>query len=61
VSEVLVRVVADGGRPFVAGFVVHDNVVTVTAPILRRFLLGKTADQARAVIKRQGWRASIVR
>lgn len=60
-SETLVRVVADGGRPFVAGFIVHDDVVTRTAPILRRSLMGKTADEARAVIKRQGWRASIVR
>lgn len=52
----LIRVVA---AHFVAGFET-DGVVRRAAPILRRHLFGKTDDEARIVIARNGWRASVV-
>lgn len=54
----LVRIVAPN---FVAGFVVNNGRVTETAPILRRMLLGHTADEARNIIRRLGWKASVIR
>lgn len=42
---------------FVAGFVIRDGVVVKAAPILKKALLGKTADEAREIIKRKGWLA----
>lgn len=51
----LIRVVAPH---FVAGFET-DGVVRRAAPILK-YLVGKTDDQARAYIKRKGWKASVV-
>ena len=56
-AETLVRVVAPH---FVAGFVIKADRVIACAPILRRALMGKTADQIRAVCKAKGWRASVV-
>ena len=53
----LVRVVAPH---FVAGFVMEDGKITACAPILRRHVMGKTADQIRSLCKAKGWRASIV-
>lgn len=52
---ILVRVVAPH---FVAGFET-DGTVRRAAPILKS-LVGKTNDEARAIIARKGWRASIV-
>lgn len=52
----LVRVI---GPKFVAGFET-DGIVQRCAPILRKDLLGKTDEQARAHIVRKGWRAFIV-
>lgn len=51
-----IRVVAPH---FVAGMEVANGRVTTTAPILG-WLKGKTADEARAIFKRKGWRASII-
>jgi hypothetical protein len=59
-TEILVQVRVDGARPFTAGMVVTDGRVTVAAPILRRWVLGKTADEALAVFAGRGWRAVIV-
>lgn len=59
-ARVMVQVRADGAKPFTAGMIVIDGTVTKTAPILRRWFLGKTADQARAIIKARGWKAVIV-
>jgi len=53
----LVRV---GAPHFVAGFET-DGVVRRVAPILRKHLLGKTDEEARAYIKKRGRKASIVR
>jgi predicted metal-dependent RNase len=58
-SARLVRVVNDGRVPFVAGFVT-DGIVRVAAPILRKHLMGRTDEQARAIIRAKGWRASVV-
>lgn len=51
----LVRVVAPR---FVAGFIT-DGIVRRAAPILVKHLLGKTDDEARAVIAAKGWKASV--
>lgn len=51
----LVRVVAPH---FVAGFET-DGIVRRAAPILKR-LVGLTDDEARAVILKMGWRASVI-
>ena len=56
--ETLVRVVAPH---FVAGFVVRDGRCVEAAPILRRHLMGRTVEEARAIIAGKGWRAHIVR
>jgi hypothetical protein len=55
----LIRVVCDGPKPFVAAFET-DGVVRKCAPILRRHLLGKTDDEAREIIRRNGWKAAFV-
>jgi hypothetical protein len=55
----LVRVICDGPRPFVAVFET-DRVVRRCAPILANHLAGKSDDEARAIIARMGWRASVV-
>jgi hypothetical protein len=52
----LVRVVS---RTFVAGFE-SDGVVRRCAPILKKRLLGKTDEEARAIIRNMGWTASVV-
>jgi hypothetical protein len=57
IPQLLVRVVAP---TFVAAFVIDDEV-RECAPILRRYLAGKTEVEARAVVAARGWRASIVR
>lgn len=56
VQLTLVRVVAPH---FVAGFET-DGSVRRCAPILRRDLAGKTDAQARIIIARKGWKASII-
>lgn len=58
----LVRVRCDGARPFVAGIIIdrESRCAVIAAPILRR-LLGQNEDQLRAIFKRRGWRATIVR
>ena len=53
----LVRVI---GPNFVAGFVEIDDKVRRAAPILRKHLLGKTEQEARDIIRRMGWKASVV-
>lgn len=50
------RVVA---RTFVAGFET-DGVVRRCAPILRKSLLGKTDEEARQIIQKMGWQASVL-
>ena len=57
VPTILVRVVGPG---FVAGFEVGETVVRA-APILRRWLMGKTEAEARAVIRERNWSATIVK
>lgn len=57
VEETLVRVIAPS---FVAGFGVRNGRCVEAAPILRRHLLGKTADEARAAIAARRWCAYIV-
>jgi hypothetical protein len=52
----LVRVVAPH---FVAGFIT-DGTVIVVAPILRKHLLGKSDDEAREAIEKQGWQARVI-
>ena len=59
-TETLVRVTATGRKPFCAGLVVVNGRCTLTAPILRRPCLGKTADQLRALFQAEGWTATIV-
>lgn len=58
-AEVLVRVLAPKG--FVAGVVVRGDHVVEAAPILRGGLMGKTVEEARAIIASRGWRAHIVK
>lgn len=55
----LVRVVCDGPKPFVAGFET-DGIVRRCAPILRRHVLGMPDVEARIIIRRNGWKASVV-
>ena len=45
---------------FCAGMIVVDGIVISAAPILRRWFLGKTEDQARAIIAARKWKAVIV-
>lgn len=52
----LVRVVASH---FVAGFET-DGIVRRAAPILYKKLIGRTDEEARAIIKRNGWKASVI-
>lgn len=54
----LVRVLSDS---FCAGFVIEDDRCVLAAPILRRWLMGKTADECRKVIRDKGWLAHIVK
>lgn len=56
--ELLVQVTS---ARFCAGIVLMDDIVTEAAPILRRHVLGKTRDQARAVFAAKGWEARVVR
>ena len=53
----LVRVVAPH---FVAGFETDGETVIRAAPILRKALQGRSEEHARQVIKRFGWKASVV-
>jgi len=55
--ETLVRVV---GPTFVAGIVVMADRFVESAPYLRKFCLGRTSDQLRALFAAKGWRASVV-
>lgn len=48
------------GRPFVAGAVLWDDKVVVTAPILRRALARKTRDQVREICRQRGWKVTVV-
>ena len=61
-AGMLVRVVCDGARPFVAGLIFDRETdrVIFAAPILRH-LIGAHADKLREGFKRLGWRATIVR
>ena len=56
----LIRVVAPS---FVAGFIYDERLdrCTEAAPILRRHILGKTREQIRRVVEKNGWDASIIR
>jgi hypothetical protein len=51
----LIRVIAPH---FVAGFET-DGIVRRAAPILKRFV-GRTDEEVRGMIKRAGWKASVV-
>lgn len=52
----LVRVVAPH---FVAGFET-DGIVRRCAPILKRWLLGKTDQEASAIIAQKGWEGTVL-
>jgi len=56
-DELLVQVYAPH---FTAGFTMRGNRVDTAAPILRRDLLHKTREEARAIIRRKGWRALVI-
>ena len=60
-DSLLVRVVCDGPRPFVAGLLLDPatQCVVFAAPILRH-LLGQRRDKLRQGFDRLGWRATIV-
>jgi hypothetical protein len=53
----LVRVVAPD---FVAAFIIENGIVQETAPILRSALFGKPVEEARRIISKRGWKASII-
>jgi hypothetical protein len=57
----LVRVVCDGPRPFVAGLIIDRDTqrAVITAPILHHYR-GQHVDKLRAIFRRLGWRATIV-
>lgn len=55
-AQRLVRVVSPY---FVAGFET-DGIVRRAAPILAKHIMGKTDDEARAIITRKGWKATVV-
>ena len=61
-NAILVRVVCDGPRPFVAGLLVDPETdrCFFAAPILGH-LRGATSDQLRAGFRRLGYKATIVR
>jgi hypothetical protein len=48
-------------KHFWAGFSIKDGRVDRCAPILRKHLAGKTVDEAREVVKREGWYAYYVK
>jgi hypothetical protein len=48
------------GRPFAAGVVLWDDVVVVTAPIVRKALARKTRDQVRDICRRNGWKITVL-
>lgn len=58
VERVLVRVEAPH---FVAGIELEADICVQAAPILRRLCLGRRADVLRALFRRKGWRASVIR
>ena len=53
------RLISVEGKNFTAAFISNGRVIRC-APILRKALLGKTDDEARAIIKAKGWRATII-
>lgn len=55
-GEILVRVVSDY---FCASIVVVEGKCVEAAPILRKHLLGRSADEIRAICARRRWRATI--
>lgn len=57
----LVQVRADGRKPFTAGLIFTGERCTVSAPILRKFCLGKSRDACRALFRTMGWKAVVVR
>lgn len=56
-DETLVRITASH---FVAGIIVKNDRVTLSAPILK-YMRGWTSDRVRQYCKEKGWRASIVK
>lgn len=46
---------------FVAGLVMENDKCTVAAPIMKRWALGRPAQQVRDHVKKQGWTAVIVK
>jgi hypothetical protein len=59
-SPTLVQVRADGSRPFTAGLIFVADRCTLAAPILRRWCLGRSRDECRAVFAGHGWKAVVV-
>ena len=61
-AGMLVRVVCDAPRSFVAGMIVDRETerVVFTAPLLRH-LMGQHRAKLRQTFARLGWRATIVR
>jgi hypothetical protein len=45
---------------FCAGFIMVDDVVVEAAPILRRHLMGRSRDEARAICEAKGWTVVVV-
>ena len=59
--ETLVQVRCDSRKPFTAGLIFTGDRCTTTAPVLRKFCLGKTRDECRVRFVENGWHAVIVR
>ena len=53
----LIRVV---GPHFVAGFAIEDGKVIRAAPILSKSFIGLSEDDARKIIARFNWKASVI-
>lgn len=56
-SEILVRVEA---KHFVAGLIMEGDVCVHAAPILKKSI-GKRRDELRALFKRMGWKATVLK
>ena len=55
------QVRCDGPRPFTAGLVLDaDGRCISAAPILARFVLGRTAPVLRRLFRARGWSAVVV-
>lgn len=60
-AETLVQVRADGRKPFTAGLIFTDDRCTLSAPILRKFCLGRTKDECRELFRERRWKAVVIK